>query len=100
MVDTSIMKRGQDWELQNPEMVPVPVPAGYNARYLYQLSAVCRGEVTADYRDMGGWGIVSLETDHVLTEQEMDEYKACLENEGAVCMNDLRLVRQTFTCRA
>lgn len=97
MVDNN-MRHAQDWELQNPEMEAMPVPAGYNAKYLYQLSAV-RGneEISADFEDMGGWGIISLETDHRLSPKEMEEYQSGFESEGIICICDMRLIKQTFT---
>lgn len=96
-MDGNIMKRAQDWSAQNPEMDSVTVPAGYNAHYLYQLPAIVTDETSAEYEDMGGWGIVSLEADHRLTQQEMEEYQASIENEGGTCLDDIRLVKQIFT---
>lgn len=96
MTDSN-MKQAQDWGLQNPEMEPLPVPADYSAKYLYQLSAVCgNDDISADFKDMGGWGIISLETDRRLSARELEEYQAGFENEGAACACDMRLVRQTF----
>lgn len=99
MAENNKIKQAKDWSRRNKEMAPIPVPAGYEAKYLYQLSAVCREEISADFKDKGGWGIISLETDHLLSGQEMDECQACFENEGATCLNDLRLIKQTFTYR-
>lgn len=97
MVENKTIQLAQEWDMENPEMDAITVPEGYDAKYIYQLSVIGETkELSADIEDKGGWGVISLETDHMLEQEEIEEYQMGFESEGAICVSDMRLVRQIF----
>lgn len=89
----------KDWDLDNPAMGVIPVPNGYKAKYVYKQPVACfENQEHILVEDIGdGLGIVTIEAGHELKEKEKDAYRKALEDEGMVCIESMRLVKQAFS---
>lgn len=89
------------WDRMNPAMYPVDVPYGCKAVYRYQQPIIHKGpeELPNDsiFISFGDWGVVTIQSDYVMTPQEKEERQEALKNEGAVIIGNMRLTSQTFS---
>ena len=89
------------WDLQNPAMPPLSIPDGYKSTYNYQQPAQIISDTFVlppdyQYEQNKGWGIVTIETSHVMSVSEMHDRQAELNEWGAACVGNMRLTSQSF----
>lgn len=96
------LEQAKDWSDHNPAMAPIKVQNGYTVKYLYQQSVV-QSKNTLKTLPMGltyvpedEWGIISVESDHELSREEIEEYERALEHIGIKSVTSIRLTKQTF----
>lgn len=91
----------KEWDRTNPAMSPVDVPYGCKAVYRYQQPVVHdRFEnLPNDSLFMGfdGWGIVTVQSDYIMTPQEKEARQVAMSKEGASVVGNMRLTSQTFS---
>lgn len=97
------------WDAANPPMPPITIPDGYKSTYAYKQPVIRKPGRPADIpgglvyegdrvmKDGKGWGIVSFETDHEMSEQEVKDYQDKLADNGMAPVGSMRLVGQSVT---
>ena len=101
-ISEKILQLAKDWDAKNPVMLPVDVPDRYVAKYLYKQPVTCTAHGPLQlpdnfaYEAEGKWGIVSVESDHELSKEEMSCYQEIFREAGMGTVGCLRLVKQTF----
>lgn len=91
------------WDAENLEMEPVSMPPGYKSVYQYR-QAVIRKEtmplnlkVKPVYQHRGDWGVLNLESDHVIGQIEKEDIKTVLESSGMELVGDMKLTHQIMS---
>lgn len=92
------------WSRVTPAMPPLPVPEGYKSEFVYEQAVresakpgIPNFTPEMAYDSNGRWGIVTITKDHNMAETEQASYQANLKNGGLDPVDDMRLVRQSFT---
>lgn len=98
--DKSLME-AKKWDKANPAMEPIQVPYGCESTYRYQQPVIHEDfeNLPKDsmFLSFGEWGIVTVQSDYVMTPQEKGERQKAFQKEGAVIVGNMRLTSQTFS---
>lgn len=98
--DTPLME-AKKWDRMNKAMEPVEVPYGCKSVYRYQQPVVQKEfeNLPKDsiFLSFGDWGIITVQSDYVMTPQEKGERQEALKKEGATIVGNMRLTSQTFS---
>lgn len=94
----------QTWDRENPAMEPVAITGDYKASYKYQQPVIDGSEPgvpnfrnDTEYEAQGKWGIVTVNTDYVITPQEKGDRQKELKESGFETVGNMRLIEQTVT---
>lgn len=88
------------WDCAHDVMPSLPVPDGYKSIYTYKTASAGIRPVPEHYALLvepgEDWGIVSVMSDHLLDEVEIQGMMLELKSIGFECPGKLRLILQTF----
>lgn len=103
-INEKVITLAQKWDAENLPMTPVMASEEYKAVYKYQQPIVGTPDFTVvtfpedtEYQENGKWGIVTVNTEHVMTPQEKGERQDKLRHDGLTVIGNMRLVEQTLT---
>lgn len=99
------MIMAKEWDMKNPPMTPAKPPAGCKSVYKYKQPVInmpnirITGNMPEDmyFEQIGDWGIITVETGHVMSPQEKENYQTGLKEIGFAMVGNMRLVEQTLT---
>lgn len=98
------MENARKWDRENAAMEPVKTPDNYKSVYRYQQPVIVPSKVSTDnisekteYLAHDGWGIITVNTEHIMTPQEKEDHQTALRNDGLTIVGNMRLVEQTVT---
>lgn len=99
-----VINLAQEWDRENPPMNPVTVPDGHKSVYKYQqpvtdFSQPEKRDFRSDtnYNRQGNWGIITVNTEYVMTPQEKGERQTELKEIGLDVIGNMRLTEQTLS---
>lgn len=109
LITDDVEKAVEKWTDENLAMPPLPIPEGYKATFEYKQPAVLdhrrsitlpddvqyEGEYVA--KSGKGWSVLTFETDHVMSVEEIYRRQTQFNECGAACIGNIRLVSQSFT---
>lgn len=103
IINDDVEKQVKAWDRENLPMTPIKVSDNYKSAYKYQQPVVGDMDMSkklpedTQYKPDAGWGIMSINTDHVMTPQEKGERQEAFRNNGLTVIGNMRLVEQTLT---